>query len=349
MAGVVFATGFDVYTTITHRFNSSTAAGSGAAISIGAFGRNGSNGLRAVSSAAAGAGFTAEAVKTLPAAIGTIYAGFAFRTSMLPAVSQARTIWAARDVGTIQCDLRLLSDGRLRATRNGTTLAESSVTFLPDVFYHVSIKLVIHPSSGEFHVWINEVVDANINLTGQNTRNSANSTASEVVVGVRCANAENTANNDYDDVVVRDDAQVLDLEVLELLPTGIGATNDWTASGAATTREAVDEAAPNSDTDYMTTANVGDISLFTYPTIPSDSTIVAVIPMPFAKKTDAGTAQIKSVIRLSSTNYAGAAKAPSNGSYEYHPEILMVSPDTGVAFTPAEWNAPIEVGVERSA
>jgi len=334
MAGIQIAISHDDNTTVLKDYNSVNGSPTYSAGN----GRNSTASLRCTG--------LQTATKTLPTALSTIYHAFSYRTSVLPGVT--RVIAALLDVGTVQVRLVILVDGTMRMELGaGTaTLATSSgFSMLANVTYHIEWKIVIHNSTGTATLWINEVQRAN--ATGLDTQATANSTASQVLIG---SGNENGAQVDhFDDHLVRDDQQIGDRQVRSFLPTGIGATNQWTAVGAATTREAVDEAAPNDDTDYAEESTVGEISLFTFGSIPSTSTIDAVIPYPYAKKTDAGTAKFKSVVRHSGVNYPGAEKAPSDGAYEYHPDILMVNPGTAAAFTAADWNAPIEIGVERTA
>jgi hypothetical protein len=341
MAGIVFQTGFDHYTNVAQRFNSITNPGN---LTITSGGRNGTNALR-IAVPGAGSAATVEARRTLPAAISTIYGCHSRHISAFG--DQTLILLRLLDVVSTQIDLRLLLDGTLQVTRAGTVLGTTSglSALLTGVHYHIELKAVIHDSAGAIQVWINEA--SVLNLSGIDTQATANSTVS--VVGIAASPASGTAGGPVhliDDLVVRDDAQNGDLQVKWNPPTGIGTTDQWTASGAATTREAVDETPPNSDTDYMHTSTPGDISLFTHGGIPTTAEVRAVVPIPFAKKTDAGTATIKSVLRISGTNYFGASKAPSDSSYEFQPDVNMVSPDTGVAFTATEVNA-MEFGVER--
>lgn len=339
MAGVVWATSFDHYTTPTHRWNTVDTS----TPTIGAFGRNSTNGLRWGS-----VGNNNVALKaTLPSALSTIFFAFAFRAAALPSVGGYSVFARIADAGGVLGELHLRSDGTIQVYRgNNTALLGtlSDFSMLPDVYYHFEWKTVVSATVGVVQVWVNEV--SHLSLTSQNTGTTS--------IGQIQLNAAaqvgffTNGNFDFDDVVVRDDQQIGDVQVLALLPTGTGSTDQWTANGAATTRECVDEAAPNSNTDYASESTVSDLSLWTYPTIPTTSTIQAVVPIPFAEKTDAGTAKFKSVVRIGGVNYAGVEQAPSDSSYAYHPDILMNSPATAVAFTPTEWNS-IEVGVQRTA
>jgi hypothetical protein len=342
--GIQFQTGFDHYTTLNQRWNSVSAdTGNWIATIQPSVGRNSTSAFRIQ----AGAAPSGQIRKTLPTALSTIYHAFAFKSSDTPAAGNPVIIAELLDVGTTQVDLRYQADGTLAVTRNGTVLGVTSglSALLLNVFYHIEWKVVIN-NSGSIAVRINEVEV--LNVTGIDTQNTANSTASQVANGLT-GGLVTGGFFFFDDVAVRDDTWNGDVQVKAFFPIGTGFTNQWTPVNAATTREAVDETAPNSDTDYATASTVSFLSLWTYNTIPVTSTITAVIPLPFLKKTDAGTAKAKSVIRLSSTNYSGTEVAPSDSAYEYQPDINMTSPATGITWTVAEWNAPIEIGVTRTA
>lgn len=347
MAGIVFQTSFDHYSTIIHRWNSVIGIGAPSTTTAGA-GRHSTDGLRITNAT------SALVAKTLPAPLTDIWLAFAFRTSALPTGGSYRIIVELRDAGTRQLHLVLRTDGTLAIYRGGTTDTPSgtlldvipSFSLLPNVWYHFEWYARIDNSSGLLQFRVNEV--EKLNVSSRDTQESASASVSEICLAAIGNGA--TVDTDFDDVVVRDDDWNGDQQVRCFLPTGIGSTNQWTASGAATTREAVDETAPNEDTDYISEDTAGQTSLFTYDSIPSDAVITAVIPLPRAKKTDSGTAKIKSALRSGGTTYTdGVESAPSDGGYEYHPDIRMVNPDTGVAFTAADWNEPIEIGPNRSA
>ncbi len=342
---------FDDTSTVSHIFNSTSINGSNSAVSIGATGRNGTNGLTVKSDVNIVAGNAASATKTLPSVVSTIYAAFSFRTDRLPNGGTFFTLFSVNDAGAVQCNVILMSDGTIRVRRATTTLGTvSGFSMLTGVFYHFEIKLVISSTVGVVQFWVNEVLG--LNLSSQNTQGAGTTNISEFsLVCAGSANQSAVTTFLFDDVVVRDDAQSGDVQVKALLPTGtVGGQDQWTANGAATTRECVDDSAPNDDTDYASTANVGDKSIWTYPNIPATSTIVAVNPKPRAKKTDAGTAKFKSLWYNGSAAFLGTEKAPSNGSYERHPDPWLTNPDTAVAWTPTDWNtAGNGVGIERTA
>lgn len=333
---ILLGESYDTTTTPEHLFNGIFGSG----VSIASGGRNATNGLKINNSSA-----VQKAIPSTP--IGTIYTAFSIHLASMPTAGDV-IFFDLRDGPTTQCDLRLTTTGLLRVTRNGTTLGTGSGVFAlqAGVTYHIEFKLVIDPSAGVVEVRLNEVTVTGLNLTSQNTRATSNSTADSFVL----TNTNGGGGTiTFDDFVMRTDDWSGDVQVRAFLPTGIGATNQWTANGAATTREAVDDTEPNDDTDYASTATVNDLSLFTYDSIPVTSTILAVIPKPYAKKTDTGTAKIASTVRHSGVNYPGADQAPSNSSYAYFPEVLETNPGTASAWTPSDWNAPVEIGPKRTA
>jgi hypothetical protein len=343
MAGVIFQTSFDHYTTVTHRFNA--VAGSTASISAGN-GRNGTSSLRFVN---ANDGLVR---KTLPSTPTDIYCAFALRVSVLPTAANKRVIFAVADTGTRQLGVVLNSDGTISIYVSGglgdlfgTVIGTlSSFAVLANVYYHFEFYFRISNTVGLVQARVNEV--EKLNLTGQDTQATANNYVTEIVIAH--SNNNETVSDDYDDIVIRDDTWSGDVEIAAIFADGAGTTTEWTPL-SSTNVSNIDETAPDSDTTYNETDVVNEIDLFTFSNVSTTGTIRAVVTLLFAKKTDAGTAKIVSMVRTNSTNFASATEhAPSLDSYEYHPTIYMVNPDTTVAWLPAAVNAA-EFGYKRTA
>lgn len=348
--GIQLAIGHDVCSTITHIYNSVVGIGAPSVFNAAAS-RNGAAGLRFQNST------NSVAAKTLPTPLTDIWVGFAYRLAALPAGSGAglsgRGIFELRDAGTRQLQVRVMADGTIRIYRGGNSGSSAGATqiavvpgfaMLPNVFYYFELYARIDSSSGLLKFRVNEI--EKLDASDLNTQASANNHVTEICPAHSVDQV--VINADFDDIVVRDDQFPGDRQVREDLPTGTGATDQWSAEGAGSTREAVDESPPDEDTSYAHTDTTGNISLWTYPEVPTTSNVDAMIAMPRAKKTDAGTAQIQSVVRTGGNNYNGESKAPSQEQYEYHPHIWMLNPDTSDPWTPSEINAA-ELGVERTA
>ena len=346
MAGIVDAVGCDAYTTITKRFNSLIlgAVGSGA---IGAFGRNGTSGLRLAGSATGAVG--ARAALTLGVNLATGYVAFAFKTNAFAVTATPNTRFLElRDNGAVQVYFEYLPSGVIRVYRgDGTVLGTTTFAFALNIFYHFEVEAVIDNSAGEVNLRINGAPLTG--FTGLDTNQSGNAFFNEVVLcnvsGGSGAGA--LIDLDFDDLIIRDDDFCGDCRVREDLPTGTGSIDDGVPTGAADSRQAVDDSSPDDDTTRAALEGVGDKILLTYATIPTTSEVVALLHAPYAAKSDAGTAAFKGLLRIGGVNYLGAEKFPSNGSYAYHPQVLMVSPATAAQFTAAEVNG-LEMGVERT-
>ena len=353
MAGVIFQTSFDHYTTITQRFNSALISVGTA--SIGAFGRNDTQGLRfAIPGGSESVMYVARTI----GGISTIYVGMGLRLSNVPlsggSVVKEAIFLLLRDTGLNQVYFSVLPTGAIRVNRGERTaltiLDTTAFAILPNVYYHFSAKVVVSDTVGQVQIWINEVevLDTGASI---DTKATANSTINEVVLSGTNASAQaagNAINLDIDDLVVRDDIQVLDREVGCYFVTGAGANTDWSPSGAATNHEAIDEAAPDGDTTHNATSTPGDKDTFEHEPCSATAEIDAVIPLMFVAKTAAGTAKVAPVVRHSGTDHTGADAAPSAGTYEYHaPEVFMENPGTSNPWTAAEFNAA-ELGYERT-
>lgn len=343
--GILFHTSFDHYTTILQRF--STAGGFGMTVAIDAgTGRNSTDCLK----------MFGDGVYTIAANItqsATIYGAFAWKTDTIPSSGRKDMIASIADSGTTQCYLALNPSGILELHRgtysqslgSGTVVATATnAPLLANTWYHIEWKLTVNNTTGACQIWLNQV--SVMNATGLNTRSTANNYGNQFCIAKGQQSGSPNVTMRWDDLVVRDDAQSGDVQVKCFLPTGVGATDQWTAS-AGTTAQCVDEAAPNDDTDYISEDTVDEVSVFDFDDLPSSASIVAVCPLSRAEKTDAGTATYKHAVRSGGTVYTpGTEFSPSNGSYAYFSDILTTDPDTSLAWTYSGWSAA-QIGVKR--
>lgn len=112
------------------------------------------------------------------------------------------------------------------------------------------------------------------------------------------------------------------------LPTGDGATVAWAAS-AGSDYQCVDEATPNGDTDFISSATPNDIDTFTYPALGLAGTVLGVAPTSVARKDDAGVRSIREVVRTSGTNYPGGADLTLTSTYVNYQQVWETNPAGG--------------------
>lgn len=320
--------GFDHYTTVSQRYI-------GVAQALATSGGRNGNGVRSQ-----GASFSVPII--LPSSQ-EWYTGFAWFPGNAGDTHSFRNIIAFRDGTTLHTDLRINDTGRLFVTRNGTTVGPTGTTVLAfGVYYYIELYMKIDDSAGAFEIRINGATEAS--GTGLDTRNGASAVANDI----RLVNsAGGSIETRYDDWYICDasgsapyNTFLGDVKVETIFPNGNGNTSGMTGSDGNSTDNylLVDETAPNSDTDYVQSASVGTKDTYAMGNLATTSgTVLATMPVPFARKSDAGSRQIYSVARLSGTEEDSAAKTLLD-SYTYLPDIRTTKPGGG-AWTIADVNS----------
>jgi hypothetical protein len=292
--------------------------------------------------------------KSLPTNQGTMGVAFAVRFSALPQAA-AMPIVAFCDGGTTQVDLRVDGAGNITITRAGSLLATVPLSVKTNAYIHLELKVKFDPTVGTIYLGINGVQA--LNLTGQNTRNSVNSYANVINMGVLLTNTTNsiTTNVDFDDFIVYDgqanDPQgnpditgpIGDCAATWLLPNGAGTTTQWTPD-AGTNYARVNEATPDGDTSYVSSSTVGQIDTYAIADLPANiQSVKSIAVVSFARKDDAGARQIAAEIRTGGVNYQGTSVYTMATGYAYFMNNWGSNPNTLAAWTPAGVNA-IEAG-----
>lgn len=276
--------------------------------------------------------------------------GIAFAIK-LPSIG-AHTLVQFLDGASIQLDLRLVADGSLSVTRNGTALGSTAAGLVTaNAWIHIEFKGLIHPSAGTVYVAVGGV--QKLSLTAQNTRATANSSATQVALGI--ITAAFAGNADLADVVIYDgqatDANGLaditgpigDCGVYWLAPTGAGSSTQFTPdSGSNYAR--VNEAIPDGDTSYVEDATVGQIDLYALADLPAGiSTVKSAALVHYARKTDTGSRQLGAELRSGGTNYVHATGVDLGNTYGYSLRNWGADPATSAAWTASGINA-LEIG-----
>lgn len=306
------------------------ASSGGLTISAGT-GRSGGNSLRGSSNGQ-------SVTKNIGSNQGTFYIAFGLQLNSL-AVSGSPTIYNFNDAGTIQDQLRVLSDGTIQALRAGSvSLGTSSPgAIVAGAYQHVEVLITISATVGVFQVWVNSV--SVLNLTGINTKNTANTTGSQFQFFV-----PGNITIDFCDIVWST-TRINDVRVETLVPTGAGNYSQFTPS-TGNNWQNVDEVPPNDDTDFNSTSTVGNIDSFTHAALSgAPVSISAVIVNVRARDTTTGAASLAPFIRSSTTDSPGTA-VTLNTSYQDFQSVYLTDPATGIAWLPAAVNAA-EFGYKR--
>lgn len=280
-----------------------------------------------------------------------------FYTTSLPTIAQRDILFAFMDAANVaQVTIGLDTTGTITAWRGtvaGTALGTTaSPVFVANAYQHVEAFVLFSNTVGTVEVRVNGVTV--LTLTSQDTVATANVECSQVrVAGTNSAGTATTIM-DFDDVFCYDNAGTYnnafigDRRVLTLFPNANTATADWTAVGAATGYECIDEANPDEDTTYITADTTGLISEFGLQNLPGGiSAISAVVMVERARKTDAGTANTQISIHSGASTTTGANKALTE-VYTFRQDVFEIDPASAAPFTPTEVNA-LQFKVERTA
>lgn len=203
---------------------------------------------------------------------------------------------------------------------------------------HVAVKCVIS-DTGSITIKIDDnlVVDA---LSGDFFSSGA-------LTHVVFHTASGSGDCRFDDIVIQDqDGAFLGskMHCVGAFPTAAGDSTALTPS-AGSNWENVDEADPDDDTTYNSSATAGHRDLYNITDLPTyNGNVLGVDVWGRMRKDNGGTEQAKLAIKTNSTVYYGSDESLTN-SYAPYRKQYLVNPNTGVAFTQAEINA-LQVGVE---
>lgn len=214
-----------------------------------------------------------------------------------------------------------------------TTLGTGSYSYVAGSWVYLELKTTIHDSTGVAVLKINGST-TDINLSGVDTRNGANSTANRLrVMGNANVNnqwyindlymcdTQGSTNNDF----------LGDVRVEGIFANGNGTTSQLVGQDANSTDNYlnIDESAPDDDTTYNESGTVGQKDTYNYASLVTTSgTVYGVQVLPYARKTDAGARSICSVARLSG-NESDSANSALGSSYVYLPDIRETKPGGG--------------------
>lgn len=315
---LVFVDSFDHYTTLAQKWDASSGTIDAA---YGRFGK----GLCVTQNAV---------VHKATANMQTWFVGLAFKTG---------TQWpndyflALRDSGALQVEVRINTAGQLVAARNGTALATVEAPLAFSTWYYIELAAYIHDTAGTLTVRVNGA--SVITLSGVDTKNTANAYANQLAL--RSPNNGNALTM-IDDLYICDGAGSTnnsllgDCKVVALLPSGAGASTDWTPSAGAN-YECVDEATPDDDTTYVSSATAGHKDTYALGDLSGSGTVYGVQALYRVRKDDAGTRTVKSVLRSGAGTEANGTSNNVGDTYGYYADVFDAEPG-GAAWTVAKVN-----------
>jgi hypothetical protein len=296
---------------------------------IGAFGRNATNGVQGASTSQFNG-----IVEPVPQNPNTLFIGFAFFTSGLP--NSIRGLCNFTDTGTGQVNIVLRPDGRIETYRGSTLLATTAVGIGVSQYNYFEVFATINNTTGAVQLRLN---GTNIlNLSGVNTRNTANNQINGVTInghaGTTSLGLIGTGAN-MDDFYICDttgstnNTFLGDVRVQAIFPTGAGNYTQWSPTPAVPNWQNVDENPATDDTDYNASATAVQKDSFAFADItPATGTVYAVAHNLMMRKDDAGVRTVRALARLSGTDGFGANINVGN-SYANYQTIFETKPGGG--------------------
>jgi hypothetical protein len=266
-----------------------------------------------------GNGFGDIATITLAPANNVCIVGTEFTVSQLAHLTGGNTwgtsqcggcILAIAYLGAIQCYLRVNSDGTLSVINNTTILGTSSFALSAGTTYYLELKVTVHASAGTVDLVVNGLTNI-LSLTGKNTAQSGTNLWNAVQFGSLCDQGNNAATATYDDIYIFDSTTAINnsflgaIRIDPFFPSAAGDETNWTPdSGSNWAR--VSENPFDGDTSYVAATTAATKDTYKTPTQPVvGSNIFALQINMMARKTDAGAAGLKSVIRIAGVDYLG--------------------------------------------
>jgi len=325
---LLFCDSFDHYTTFPSKGWTYTGDGY---LTIGAYGRNGTNGVRTNNQ-------RVSIIRDLPASK-TIFVGSSFKFDAVTSpVCPIFTFW---DVGTIQISLRLNPDGSLTVFGNGTTLYTSATGRMTiSQTYYLEFGLTIDPSVGMIEIRLNgEVL---VSLPNLDTQTTANSSVNRFQIAAWDAHSIGMS---FDDLYICDDNGSApnnyflgDVRVQSIFPNGVGATDGAGTSlmGSDSNKVGnyllVDEVTPDT-ADYVQSKTIDDKDTYAFSNLANATgTVFGVQILPHAAKSDAGARSIVSVAHITGTSpeEVDSANHVLTVTPTYFLDIMEAKPGGGV-------------------
>jgi hypothetical protein len=200
----------------------------------------------------------------------------------------------------------------------------------------IEAKLTIADSGGTFEVRVNESVW--VTFTGDTKQSSTQSTAVRIQIYGR------GSDNAIDDLYICDGTgstnnnYLGDVRVDTVRPIGAGNYAELSRQGSASNWDNVDDTIIDSDSSYNFSNTVGQRDTLDCGNLPSITGSIFGVQLNIAaRKDDAGSRTLRSLTRVSSTDYEGASQNVGT-DYRVYRQILEQNPNTAAAWTESQIN-----------
>jgi hypothetical protein len=321
-----------------------------AGCSIGAYGRNSTNGLRGRNEAVGGQ--SSRALLGISNASGaTAILGFGFRVNTAIPAGNFPICMVMRG-STELITVTGSATGTISVRRggvSGTVLSTSVSTISHSTYYYGELKVTLNDTTGSYDFLINGV--SFTSGSGTDTLASGAATWDGIVLGG--VNVAVTYTIDFDDVYVCDGSSGSNNDFLGdhrivcvVASSGNGTNADWSTSTGSDHGALVDDNPP-SVSDYNQSGTVGQRDTYNFAALGVSGTVKAVQTVNLLKSDVAGLRTVVPAIRVASTNYDGNGSVLGS-DWSYQTEVHITNPNTVAAWTVSEIDSA-EFGVKVTA
>lgn len=301
------------------------------ASAIGAYGRNGTNGIRVSGN------FTDNALPIVMTGNTVI---IALAGKFLNAVTAFEFLYI-QDVNTSHAVIGFNVDGSIYVTCPAGTFTSAAAALPTPTAVHnsIQIKLVIDDAVGSIEVRVNNVTV--INQTNKDTKATANAYATRIRL---VSNGAGSNGIDVDDFLVLDGSGAAplntfpgDIRVEGRLANAAGSVMNL-APSAGSNEANVDDNPANDNTDYNASSTPGDKDLYGVQDLVSVAgSVLAVCVTTQDQKDDAGARTHSHLAKLGGVELEGTAY-PATVGYSIHQTVFPTKPGGG-AWSIADVNA----------
>jgi hypothetical protein len=215
------------------------------------------------------------------------------------------------------------SNGSIAARAVGDTTVLGAYATAPGAatYYNFDIKMVVNAT--------NIIISLYVNETLVSTATAANTSGGKTVPRAFAFDLNDSSGFYFSEFIVADtDTQGMRLS--RLSPTGNGNYIAYTGD--------FNDVSDDDPTSGVTTLDAADRESYTFPTYALTNPITAVVVTSSAAVTGSGPSQIKNSLRISTTDYDGAAQTLS-ASQALIAEVWALDPSDAAAWTQAKVNA----------
>lgn len=223
----------------------------------------------------------------------------------------------------------------------------ASVVLNNYTWHYIEFRAKLSATVGEVEVYIDGVQA--MNVSGINT--------AQGLSDYRSVSFGNCDNNYlyayYDDIYICDTTGTTNntflgpTSVYSLMPTGAGSATEFTATGAASNWEAVDDVTDNGTTDYVASTTTGQKDYYTFESLPGTVTNVSGVQLrSTSTMATSGNRKLKLNVKNGANVVSSALKSLLLGTWRSDTLLLDTAPD-GSAWDPTKVNST-EGGIESA-